>query len=212
MKAQWGTQVTALGMVALALLAGSVRPAGAQTIISTIPGNADFGAGGTVVIGQTFTTPADNVFTSFALQLYNTEALTLSVFAYNEITNRTVGGPLFTSAPTSPTLVAGQNGYSFSTGELSLTTGQVYAALLSGATSYYGPRTGGPPDAYPGGKFIVGSNLPGPFTPWENTFGGTRDLTFTATFAIPEPGTLALLGTGTLTLLGCGWRRRRRAA
>ena len=32
MKARWGTQVAALGMAALALLAGSMRPAEAQTI------------------------------------------------------------------------------------------------------------------------------------------------------------------------------------
>ena len=204
--------LVALALFGIAGLTGTA--ARAQTTISTIPGNILWSTGGSmpIVIGQTFTTPADNVLTSFALQLDNTQALTLSVFAYNESTNTAVGGPLFTSAPTSPTLVAGRNGYSFSTGELSLTTGQVYAALLSGTTSYSGPRTAGPPDPYAGGKFIIGDNLPGPFTPWESIFGGTRDLTFTATFVIPEPGTLTLLGTGALGLLGYGWRRRRRAA
>ena len=156
----------ALALLGIAGLTGTA--ARAQTTISTIPGNILWSTGGSmpIVIGQTFTTPADNVLTSFALQLDNTQALTLSVFAYDAATDTTVGGALFASAPTSPTLLPGGNGYSFSTDDLALTTGQLYAALLSGTTSYSGILTGGPPDAYAGGNSIIATNVTGPFTPW----------------------------------------------
>lgn len=192
----------AVALIALANFASAAR---AQTTISTLPANNTFGTAYTI-IGQTFTTPDDNVLTNFSLQLFGIRPLTMSVFAYNDLADTIVGGALFTSVPTEATLVGGLNGYSFDLNGLNLTTGQTYAALVRGTTTFNGRQTVGAPDAYAGGKFIIGTNLVDPFTPWESLFGGKRDLAFTATFssaqAIPEPASWALLASvGVPTLI-----------
>ena len=200
-----------LTLSALACLALAPSLARAQTIINTIPFvNTSFNTGPlTSVLGETFTTPYANILNGFAVQLGNTGSLTFSVFAYNPAANTTVGPALFTSAPTASTMVAGQSGYAFTTGNLVLTPGAIYAALLSNtASAYNGPAIAGF-DAYTGGTVIGGGSLSGPFEDISVINHVPVDLAFTAAFT-PEPGSFAFLAASALT--GAAFLRRRRQA
>ncbi len=200
-----------LALPALAVLACLPSLAHAQTIITTIPASNSITINSRPIVGETFTAPTDNILNSFAFQLDQTTALTFSVYAYNQAANVTVGPALFTSAPATSTTVQGSNGYTFNTGNLVLTTGSVYAALLSGTSPYTGPAVVGPPDAYTGGTIVYSSSITSTFIDVSASIGRPADLAFRASFssaAVPEPGSVALLvGLG---VSGAGLLVRRR--
>ena len=198
-----------LASLMLAVLVGVTASVQAQTVVTDFPAGSGTFTAAFSIFGESFTTPSDNVLNTFAYQLDNLGPLTLSIYAYNDTTNMTVGSPLFTSALTASSTVQGQSGYAFTTGNLSLTSGSVYAALLSGSAGYSGPIKS---DVYAGGKALAGNSVPGPLN---NFFSGGFDTLFRAEFtpaapAVPEPGTIALL-TG-LSLTGAAFLRRRKAA
>lgn len=218
----------------LALVAAS--PTAAQTTIGAGGGSfvqswgKDAGTPNTQTYGQAITAPTDNILTSFSFWLGKTStnfpdpsnpslSFMAYVYGWSEGTSMATGSALYTSGvythnatPDSPFTE-----YTFSTGGLTLTAGNMYALFLStsGLTGdghiQWEAATS---DEYAGGHFIFQNN--GESTSaWTTSAWGSgfaSDLHFEATFAsttVPEPSTWVMLITGLLALGVVALRRRR---
>ena len=238
MKAQGRTHVAALGMAALALLAGGMQPAKAQTITLNAvdsgwydefgrhtPANQNYLAGRSFVFGIGGTLVFNNFFVfdlpAFAQPIASAE---LRIFnptnGYFSLDPTEIYTLFDVSTPISA-LVAGGTGRTDIFADLGSGVpygSQVVSAEDNGRIVTIGLNAAGV-TALSGasGLFALGGTLTtlspgGPLI--ERVFGFTseasqRQLVVTL---IPEPGTLALFSTSALGLLGCGWRRRRQAA
>jgi hypothetical protein len=187
-----------------------------NTVTGSFSTQADF-------VGETFTTPADNVLTNFTFELDGSNGpIELSIYNWDEADGKLTGNSLFTSVPTSsPNNVFGfsDDTYSFSIPGLALTTNGSYVAVLQGTNGFVGPMAIGgtlptlmPGDPYPGGEYVVGNSL-NDLTGIDLDIPGLVlhfDLVFSAHFssAVPEPGAYVLLAS--LGCSGAGFLLRRR--
>ncbi len=239
MKARWETHVAALGMAALALLAGGMPPAKAQTITLDAEDPAGYDdtgfheptnqnyltgrfvrSGGQVVVEHNFFVFDSPVFAlpiaSVELRLFNPATGFASPDPTEIHTLRRVHAH-------SRLACRGHWAHRYLRGPGSGRAGyrsQVVSAANNNSLVTIGLNPSGVTalSNATGGLFALGGAIttlrPGS-TANEHLFSATNFGTETRQLVvtlIPEPGTLTLLGTGTLTLLGCGWRRRRRAA
>jgi hypothetical protein len=222
--------------LALVLVASGAR----ATVIDTVApwtGNwSSFGEPNTATYGQTFTAPDAFILDSFSLFLAGailtdppgtgvpvgpSPHVDFAAYVYAWDGAKAVGPALFTSEPQAffgspPDQPVG---FTFLTGGLALTPGQLYVAFLSASPFFDGvsgralmPFSGSLlSDPYPGGGFVF-ARSGGDFSlllsrPWDRTTG-TDDVWFRAEFSapIPEAASVTLLGAG---LVGLSLLRRR---
>jgi hypothetical protein len=130
-------------------------------------------------IGETFTTPGDNVLTNFTFVLDSSDGpIDLSIYGWDEADSKLVGNSLFTSAPNS-----GESDifafytytYNFDIPNLPLTANGSYVALLHGTNGFTGLCAEGGTlfypfgDAYPGGQYVFGDSPNSIVTPFVKT-------------------------------------------
>jgi len=176
-------------------------------------------------IGQSFTS-IDSTLTSmgFQFQLFNTpEAntpFTLRILDGSGLGGTQIYSTQFTLPTTIPT--SGLNWFDFDLGDLGVTIGNVYTAVLSTSSLRYGVVLGpeyniytGQPlgtDAYAGGQAFGVQSYPNcPNTPASNCDLNFRVIGTTATGAVPEPATWAMMIAG-FGMIGGALRRRSRGA
>lgn len=230
-------------VLAAALLA---HPAAAQTTITNTPPltppagvtGVRWGMPTPGTIGQTIVVPTtDNILQSFSYWMSTSNngadlRFTAHVVQWDPVSQVAVGPVLFTSGPFVGTGSTGWVRYDFATGGVPLTSGMMYALLLSTAgvgqagteavqfnLLARGFGAGTYTDTYGPGGLVVkpgSADFLNPLPPWDTHPG---DLAFEAQFAsavgpvpppsvVPEPSTVLLLGSG-LAAAGLVARRRR---
>jgi len=216
-----------LGGFAALLAAGVSMPVLAQTTYDTTGSYygsiQPFGEPDTSTYGQVFTVGADNVLNSFSLYLDGGAPSPISFkgYLYAWDGSKASGSALFASGLQSYSGAATE--FAFSTGSLSLTTGQQYVAFLSTAglqdgnyTTTTMPLYGNFGSSLVGGGMVwynSGNNFAALTTnSWDNTSNWVGDAWFKASFngAVPEPASWAMMVAG-FGLAGAAMRRRKAA-
>jgi hypothetical protein len=214
----------------------SIRPASADTVVSTLSGwNGsdevdEWGSGNdaTPTYGQTFTVPADNVLDSVTVEIENIGSTAISyqpyVYAWSTATGpgsgEITGSALFTGAISTLPVTSGFQNITINTGNLDLQSGQQYVVFLTTTTSstsglaYWGALTTNP---YSGGAYVYSnySTFSGLTNPWDpgsafdsNTYGSGDDIAFSLDFSsAPEPSTDAMMIGGLMLLAFCARRK-----
>ena len=193
---------------------------------------------GSEVLGQTFTAPAGvsaniNSFSVYCTpgvsSGYGTIYLSGEIFAWNGGT--AIGGPVYSGETTANSTKSGNGTYqtlTFNTGNLVLTPGSEYIALLTTLNSISLADNGNNyPQLWFASESSSGLSYGGGSLEYQNTtyYGALNNYTyvagsasysildwnanFTVTAPVPEPATLALGGLGVLAL---GWARRKAGA
>ena len=219
-----------LGAAAACSMLAAV-PAAAQTTYDTTGSFSSdlypFGVTDTSTYGEVFTVGADNTLNSFSLflndQYGETGTVDFKGYLYAWDGTKATGGQLYASG-TRTYSGGGAHEFAFSTGALSLVSGQQYVAFLSTAGLQVGqndvgfgmPLTGNYGGSLVGGGAVyynTGNDF-GPLTSsqWDYlpTYG-LGDVWFKASFnqGVPEPASWALMLVG-FGAVGSALRRRRR--
>jgi hypothetical protein len=193
---------------------------------------APFGEPDRATYGQTFSVGSDNTLDSFAFWL---DDLNGPVFSVNFATyvmawdgTKATGPVLYSSSMTTTTNNGGQDGMErldFSTGGLSLTSGDTYVAFMS-ASNFFNMEPGTAAagfldaDVYADGEFVFLNNgddsSEWTTEDWETSVVPGGDLAFVANFsndnnsgAVPEPTSMLIWGAGIGLALTVRRRNRR---
>jgi len=220
--------IVLVGFAAL-LTAGVSVPAMAQTTYDTTGSYfgdiTSFGEPDTSTYGQVFTVGSDNVLNTFSLYLEGGSGpISFKGYLYAWDGSHATGSALYASGTLSFT--GGLSEYDFSTGGVTLATGQQYVAFLSTSGLQDGGQitTGMPFDGNFGSSTIGGGmvwyNTGNDFSAltsnsWDNTGNAVGDAWFKASFdsagGVPEPASWAMM-LGGFGMVGGALRSRRKAA
>jgi hypothetical protein len=189
----------------------------------------DAGTPNTQTYGQTIVVPTDNVLNNFSFWLGPTStnfpvpsnpSLSFMAYVYAWDGSHAVGPALYTSGVLThdATPVTPFTEYTFNTGDLSLTTANMYVLFLSTsglAGDGHIQWEAATSDEYPDGSFVFLNNGEDASQWTTETWGAgfTSDLHFEATFSaattVPEPSTWIMLVTALLALTLVTRRSRR---
>lgn len=224
-------QTLVLGVVLTIGLLGGLRPAAAQTTLTTLPAwngtdnVSPFGEPHNTTFGQTFTAPSESTLNNFTFYMRPASGGSVNFKAYVMAWDgaKASGPILYESGVYSSTLTPGFTPYTINTGGVSLSTGSRYVAFFSASgllqgstnTTSWGLPTSNP---YADGEFVFinnGNDFGALSSSNWNQFFSAYDLAFEMNFssgspsAVPEPSAALLF----LPALGVmAFLKRRQAA